>query len=245
MKGGPYGQFGNTAVSLVNARLYARRAGLKLAVLDMYPEIERLRSAFDAEDVLWNATRGQVNCVVVDTWGDVFFRKDEIRALYLDQYDAPPLARRYREEAEEAMRQYGDVFTVHGRSYENQCEFSAKHEHTPVPCREFTHNLCLDYRYTTVVSLFQLRGTPVLMTDRQSPVNDYSYYAQGGILDTHEFFVQLWMMAMSKHHVGSLGSSLDFMVWLWKRHHFNATCMHPAACYPISSHGRCEPHAVQ
>jgi len=242
-----YGQFGNNALTLLQARLYAKRSGLKLAILPqrsysvmgsvvnfvklMY--IKRLMDSFELQDVYWNVTHGSVRCEVSMTWEQMFFKKDEVRAQYLDELEGIPLAKHYRDKAESEMRRYGAGFSVHGRSYENQCIFSTKHDHTPVPCRGFTHNLCADYTYATVVRLFQLTGLPVLFTDRQSPPNEYTYYAHGGILDTNELMVQLWMMVLSPHHVGSLGSSLDFLVWLWKRDHANRTLMHPAECYPL------------
>jgi len=226
-----YGQFGNNAISLVNALFYAQRSGLRLAILTRDPKLDALRSAFELPDVLWNATR--VQCEQYESWESVFFKKDEIKAAHLDHYLAPPLAERHRRQAEAALARYDAGFTVHGRSHEGDCSLTARHEHTPVPCGTFKYNLCRDYRYQTVASLFQLGGTPVLMTDRQSPANDYSYHAQGGIIDAHELPVQLWMMVLSPRHVGSPGSSLDFLVWLWKRQFHNGTSMFPLECYPL------------
>lgn len=232
---GVFGRFGNNVMSLFHAIFYARKKNLKVAVLTKgQKEVEILKNGFDdIENVYWNYSKHQIHCEVKLSWSQLFFEKDHIRKHFLEDFKLAPLALKYRIEAEKTMKKYKSEFSIHGRSFEGHCLFSSNHEHTPVPCKNFTHNLCKDYRYDTVTELFGLKGRPILFSDGQSLYNDITYYKPGGYIDNSEFMVQLWMMVISKHHVGEPGSSLDYLVWLWKRQYSKDTIMYPTECYPM------------
>ena len=230
---GVFGRFGNNAMSLFHANFFAKKQNLRLAILTKSVEIDFLKNSFDnLDNVVWGFSKSDINCAVKTTWMDVFFKKDEIREKELNSFSISPLKLHYRIQAESEMKRIQPSFSIHGRSYEGNCFFSTQHEHTPVKCN-FTHNLCKDYRYNTVTQLFNLSGRPVLFSDGQSLYNDITYYKPGGYIDKNSFLTQLWMMVLSKHHVGELGSSLDYLVWLWKRQFMYNTTMYPKQCYPL------------
>ena len=230
--GDAFGQYGNQVLSLFNARISALKINTKVAIFSMGPIVKVLKNTLDINDVMWEAwaSRDTCSCLVHENWMHSFnntflFRKKN----WYNHLAIPPLAPHLRRAAQQAMIQSNPDFTVHGRHFEGNCYFSTRHEHTPVPCMEFTHNLCTNYTLSTVRVLFNLTGSVLLSSDSQMPDQDQTY----PIKDKQNFHIQLWMMTISKIHVANPGSSDDFLVWLWKKTYFPHTIIHPKHCYPL------------
>jgi hypothetical protein len=230
--GDAFAQYGNQVLSLLNARISAQNLNTKVAIFSIGPFVNVLKNTLDIHDVLWEAwaTRDPCSCLVHETWMHSFYNTFSFRKrnLYTHNF-IPPLAPHLRYAAQQAMTHSNPDFTVHGRHFEGNCYFSTRHEHTPVPCLEFTHNLCTNYTLPTVRFLFNLTGSVLLLSDSQMPDQDQTY----PVKDQNDFHIELWMMTISKVHVANPGSSDDFLIWLWKKTYFPHTVMHPKSCYPL------------
>jgi len=236
----PYGRFGNNVISILNARITAKKMAARLAIISTGDYVVRLQEAFLGEmtDVVWVSSAYSIEqqsivCTSQETWESSFFRLYDYRSHVLDEYDPPRLTEIVRSVAINALLNYRPGFTVHGRSFEGACFFAQKYEHTSTGCPNFHHDLCTDYSYQTLVRLFDVQGHPVLLSDMQSIENVDSYRKVNASIDSNELPVQLWMMVVSHVHVGNPGSSLDFLVWLWKKKYNPLSIMHPSSCYPL------------
>ena len=77
--------------------------------------------------------------------------------------------------------------------------------------------------------MFELQEPPLLFADGQNAAHIATYER----VDAHPLEIQLWMMVLSDVHVGNPQSSMDYVVWAWKRagHGPPGWRMLPSDCY--------------
>ena len=230
--GSDFGQFGNQILALMNARISALSLGTMVAVFTKKSFVSVLKNSLEVDDVMWNATGSEhfCSCFVRDTWERSFYKTFSYKKNnFYNYYSIPILATHLRTKALDAINKWDFEYTVHGRYFEGNCFFSVRHEHSAVPCAEFTRDLCNNYTLPAIQSYFNLSTNALLFSDGQSPRQDATYSQ----IDSNDFHVGLWMMVISPKHVGNPGSSDDFLIWLWKKHLFPNTVMYPKECFPI------------
>jgi hypothetical protein len=133
------------------------------------------------------------------------------------------------------------VVSVHRRWLEGTCIERTANDVVfcfgPRRRRDQTSNMCNMTYQTVTDQLRQLEqennqeydnitknAAVVLFTDEQVPELDNTF----PLWDEHPFPVQLWMMAMSDVHFGTPPSSIDMVVYHWRR----GLRTQPSQCYP-------------
>lgn len=117
--------------------------------------------------------------------------------------------------------------SVHGRSLEDACTTSkiicpGENDITSVV------DLC-DYQLQRVSDLFHIQDKDqvVLFTDGQNQAMIQSYHH----VDTRPFLEQIWAMVQSERHIANPKSSVDFLVYLWRKQLGRQNGIEPHACY--------------
>ena len=156
-----------------------------------------------------------------------------------------------RKEAELAMKEYSGkhgvpVTTVHRRDLEGACVLFAEQKNLiACPNARSSYELDVaDYKNACLIDypmiVDETHGTNVvLFTDSQVPEIDETF----PIISNHSFPVQSWMMAISTVHYGNPFSTVDVVVYYWRKALSEKSDtiddMRPAACYkstPIEQH---------
>ena len=117
--------------------------------------------------------------------------------------------------------------SVHGRTLENQCsQYSFICAHGTNESN--VEDLC-NFSKSRVQQLFQIEDSVsiTLFTDGQDKAMDSTY----NLVDSRPLFDQIWAMVNSPRHIGNPRSSLDFLVFLWRRQRGILIGMEPVACY--------------
>jgi hypothetical protein len=133
-----------------------------------------------------------------------------------------------RRELQETVMKHPRIhISVHGRSLEDTCSIA------PLICPYKTDqseviDLC-DYHLQRVSELFQIKNKDqvILFTDGQNQPMIDSYVH----VDSRPFLEQLWAMVQSDLHIGNPKSSVDFLVYLWRKQLGRVNGIEPQACY--------------
>ena len=123
--------------------------------------------------------------------------------------------------------------SVHGRSFEDCSHCCIGTGHAPYTCK--AQNLC-NYGFDVLVSQFSeyIGNTSndqiVLLSDGQNSDNIRSY----PVVETNSaLVVQMWMMVLSDIHIGHPESSVDYVVWRWRKQVNASGYMLPWDCYNL------------
>jgi hypothetical protein len=241
-----YGRNCNAIIQVANAIVIARQKGGKLGLpanwtkwyleffdprdedvlLDVPPE--RCNSSITAESAFYLQPFHKPNYALMD-----LIPKQSIRQAAQEALDS------IRHNKHNTTRKdLSLVVSVHRRWLEGTCvERTAKGEVFCIrPRRRDRANMCNMTYQTVTDQLRQLEqeqnqeydnitnnAVVVLFTDEQVPELDDTF----PLWDEHPFPVQLWMMAMSDVHFGTPPSSIDMVVYHWRR----GLRTQPSQCY--------------
>lgn len=238
ISGGPFGRTGNQLNAVGYGLWYARDkgwAGLQILTdcssnLGACMSFNEWKLEIEIPGELVFTSTG--TCAETKSWETVYFEQYWIRG---DVRWAPPLpALHIRVQAEQAWSVAKVRASAHGRSFEGQCAKTAPYV-CPSRVQKPEYDMCdyskpnlerqpgfLDARLQLEASM-ELR----LFTDHQNSAMDNTF----PVIDEHPFMVQLWMMVLSHVHFGIPGSSLDYLVWMWKQKIGQTGTMFPLDCY--------------
>lgn len=234
VSGDLYGRTGNQLNAVGYGLWYARHqgwAGLQILTNcssnEMHcPSFHQWKQNIEIPSNLVFTTERE--CAETKGWRELYFAQLDARG---DPRWAPPIpTAAVRLQAEAAWS--GVRASVHGRSFEGYC--ASMSSICPSRVVNSEHRIC-DYSKSVIerqpgfnraklsLGSFDWR----LFTDHQSPPMDQTF----SIIDDHPFMVQLWMMVLSDVHIGTPGSSLDYLVWIWKQKMGLPGVMFPLDCY--------------
>ena len=227
LTGDLYGQLGNQLLTLAWAQKLALQSSkfLRLSSFST-PNLSRLYlkenwdQIFDTQAFPYILMDGQsdIKCHQSFTYESIFFEQ-------LNQEFTIPLPKSsVQEHARKAWDSKG--ISVHGRSFEGTCAL-IKSNHCPSR-NENVENLC-DYSSHRLRHLFSIDSlTPmVLFSDKQDTTMDSTYE----IINEDPIAVQLWMQVISETHIGNPMSTLDLIVYHWKKQTGLGGRMLPESCY--------------
>jgi hypothetical protein len=193
------------------------------------------------EGVKWGNYNQFTSCERVSTWEQIFSEMHQQRASTLES-EWPLLTPKKEVNLHAQMlwnnitKEHGTYVTVHGRSFESSSDLClSSSAHSPYTCTK--NDLC-DYRLSSIIERFgiYLNNTTnpyhfILFTDGQNKEYSKSYPL---IENENELFTQMWMMVVSKVHIGHPASSQDYVVWRWRKQLRNPQAysyMLPWQCY--------------
>ena len=133
-----------------------------------------------------------------------------------------------RQELQDKIKpQPGISLSVHGRSLEGSCSNAVNICPRDLEGLE-VEDMC-DYSIDRLSVMFGIAQDEkvVLFTDGQNQ-DMAATYTQ---IDPRPFPEQLWAMVCSERHLGNPKSSVDFLVYLWRKEIGTADKMEPVACY--------------
>jgi hypothetical protein len=163
-------------------------------------------------------------CAVRETMENTFWDMFQMRAANVT---LPVPRRDFRDRVERDPRKIS--VSVHGRSMDGNCHESVFVCTTVMADKSSVVDTC-DYSEPRIREVFDIHDENVgitLFTDGQNEAAIQTY----GVVDDRPFFEQLWAMVLSPHHIGNPKSSMDFLIYLWRRQLGIPGVMEPAACY--------------
>ncbi len=223
--GGLYGQTNNQILTIGWACMLAKRLGLPVLLTydggDDY--LHRNWYAFfgDVQDVEWGSYDNNERCGKIMTWHDLFMdMRMQRHSTPVSEWPLISPKAEVRASAgslwEKMTQKYGSYISVHGRSFESSELCLSSSEHSPYQCSG--ENLC-NYGLNTLIQRFQPHlgrantSHFVLFTDGQNKEYAETYPV---VERENELLVQMWMMTMSRVHIGHPASSQDYVVWRWR-----------------------------
>ena len=242
--GSLYGQSNNQILALSWAWMLSRQNNMSLLLTfndgPDYLFKNWVKTFGNVPGVSWGSSDRVAECVKTMSWHDAFFDM-LLRRSQVPDSDWPLITPTNLIQNQAQMlwdqkkNQYGSFMTVHGRSFENTMGQCLSTEHSGYPC--LGEHLC-DYRLQIILDRFKpfLNDTVnasniVLFTDGQNLAyaNDYPVVERDG-----DLFVHMWVMVLSKIHIGHPGSTVDYVIWRWRQNidrSYDGSYMLPWQCY--------------
>ncbi len=232
-----YGQFGNQLLTIAWAQKYALESGkfLRLSSFETMntPRLYLIKNwdeVFDETAFQNILIDGQEDsrCHESFTYEQMFFQQ---ATNPLDEVYIPELSLKVQHSAMNEWSKYPkNAVSVHGRSFEGTCSQLTDTLCPNIGIRGNIENLC-DYSSHHLRQLFSInKHTPmILFSDRQQTVLDATY----NIIDENPFPVQLWMQVISDTHIGNPMSTLDYIIYKWKKQKGLDSKMLPESCYGV------------
>jgi hypothetical protein len=232
-----YGQFGNQLLTISWAQKKAKNSGKFLRITSMKsPNKSRLflkenwNNIFDQNafpNILIDEADDE-KCHARFTFEDMYF--EQLKSKH-EEIIIPVPKLQVQEDALNAWQRLPKpIVSVHGRSFENTCN-------------NIQENICPNYNFSGVVenmcnySSYRLRKLfgvepeipMVLFSDKQNEVLDSSFE----LISQELFPVQLWMQVISDTHIGNPMSTLDYIIYKWKKQKGLDSKMLPESCYGV------------
>jgi hypothetical protein len=244
LSGEPYGRTMNQYIQLA-VILHQLGVNGTSVVAFKNPYFSRFfKEWFDARDDVWVDYDENAPCDAeydATTLHYLFFEDKWKQVAYQFKTLIPKTA--IRAQAEMAMKEYGGprnvpVTTVHRRDLEGACVLFAEQKNliacpntlssSELDVMDFKNACLMDYSMIAN----ETQGTEVvLFTDGQVPDLDQTF----PIISDHPFPVQSWMMATSVVHYGNPFSTVDVVVYYWRKALAEQSDvvgeMRPSACY--------------
>ena len=157
-----------------------------------------------------------------------------MESTYLDMMDTRaanvtlPIPRyELRDRVEKDQRQLS--VSVHGRSLDGYCDSAEYLCSTIMTDTSRVVDMC-DYSEPRIRKLFDIHDESVLITLFTDGQNDAAMLTYR-VVDDRPFFEQLWAMVVSPRHIGNPKSSMDFLIYMWRRQLGIPGVMEPVDCY--------------